>query len=285
MDVKLRIASITAPVPEPRRSDQSVLEVWRDHRDGAVFAWAQNADGEFWMHLRGIASYRLSPGGGEVTAVPDPFAGSERVVSGYQRTVLPMAVQFGGREVLHASAVLTVGGVVTFCAVSETGKSTIAQAFGRRGYPTWADDAVAFQVADGLVTALPLPFQLPLRPRHGLDRGGLMPGASTYLPPFEAAPAPIRGVCVLERAAGRGRTDDVWVRQLSPAEAFPAVLAHAYCYSFDDVERNRRMVGHYLDLSARVPVISVMFGSGLERLPAVLDAIQGELEMEPGRPS
>jgi hypothetical protein len=95
------------------------------------------------MHLPGVASYRLHPGGGEVTAIPDPTAGSQRVASDYERTVLPMALQFAGREVLHASGILAPQGAVAFCAVSMTGKSTLAHEFSLRGYSLWADDAVA----------------------------------------------------------------------------------------------------------------------------------------------
>src|ERR671935_59558 len=67
--------------------------------------------------------------------------------------------KLAGREVLHASAVITARGVVAFCAVSTTGKSTIAYQFSRRGYGIWADDALAFDGADRGVTALWLPFQ------------------------------------------------------------------------------------------------------------------------------
>jgi hypothetical protein len=233
------------------------------------------------MHLPGVASYRLEGDGIGVTAVPDPSAGPELVVSGYERTVLPMMVQLAGREVLHASAVLAADGVVAFCAVSMTGKSTIAHEFSRRSYGLWADDAVAFDTANGSVTPLPLPFQLQLRPVPG-------PGSRPTAVEMPDAPAPGPGVpfgavCVLERAKSREPTDAVRVRRLSPAETFPAVLAHAYSYSLDDVERNRRMIDHYLELSRRVPVFSVVFRAGFEDLPAVLDAIEQAVGMAPRR--
>jgi hypothetical protein len=277
----LRIVGAGARVPEPKEFDETVLGVWRDNDDGTIFAWAQSNGGERWMHLRGVASYGFRPGDGDVTAIPDPSAGTERVLDGYQRTVLPMALQLGGREVLHASAVLTAGEVVAFCAVSETGKSTFAREFALRGYAVCADDALAFHVEDGSVTALPLPFQLPLRPRSSPQRN-VTAEAVEDLPTPEAS-APLRAVCVLERTQPPGSGDAVQLRQLSPPQAFPAVLAHAYCYSLDDVERNRQMIANYLDLCGRSPIYRVAFRAGLDHLPAILDAIEEAVGMMPRR--
>src|SRR5436190_5020007 len=197
---KLRIASTVGGVPEVQDFEEAVAEVWRDG-DGTVCAWAQTTDGERWMHLPGVASYRLRPGASEVTAIPDPSAGSQLVASGYERTVLPMAVQLAGQEVLHASAVLTAGGVVAFCAVSTTGKSTIAHGFSQRGYGLWADDAVAFDTSDVAITLLALPFRLSLRGPPGRDDSD---ATATAAVPDSPAPepgvVPLSAVCVLERA-------------------------------------------------------------------------------------
>jgi len=234
------------------------------------------------MHLPGVASYRFRPGDGVVTAIPDPSAVPEHVVSGYERTVLPIAVQSGGREVLHASGVLSAGEVVAFCAVSGTGKSTIARELALRGYAVWADDALAFEEEDGSVAALPLPFQLPLRPRS--SPGQEVAAGPTPETPTPEASAPVRAVFTLERAQAPGSEDAVDVRRLSPAEAFPTVLAHAYCYSLDDVERNRRMIDNYLELCARVPIFRVSLRTGLEHLPSVLDAVEQAVGMASGPP-
>ena len=56
-----------------------------------------------------------------------------------------------------------------------SGKSTIAYGLHRRGYRLWADDAVALEVSESAITALPLPFDVRLRPAtaalFGLGRG------------------------------------------------------------------------------------------------------------------
>jgi hypothetical protein len=233
------------------------------------------------MHLPGVASYRLRPGAREITAIADPRASRELVVIGYERTILPMAVQLAGQEVLHASAVLTAGGVVAFCAVSTTGKSTVADLLGRRGYRPWADDAVAFDAGDGSVAAIPLPFRLAPRPSAGGDDGHVP--AVPASPGSEPDPVPLSAVCVLERASLPDALAPVTVRSLPAAEAFPAVLAHAYCYSLEDVDRNRVMLDHYIELSAHVPVFSVRFRAGLDHLPAILDEVERVVGMAPER--
>jgi hypothetical protein len=234
------------------------------------------------MHLPAVASYRLRPGEGEVTAIPDRRASPQLVVTGYERTVLPMAVQLAGHEVLHASGVRAEAGVVAFCAVSTTGKSTVADRFSRRGYRIWGDDAVAFDAAGGSVAAIPLPFRLSPRPESEFDRAP--PTAVAPAPvALEPGPVPLAAVCVLERAPLAELPARVSVLPLSPPAAFPAVLTHAYCFSLEDAEHNRRMIDHYLELSARVPVFSVRFRVGLSHLPTVLDEVERAVGMVPAQ--
>ncbi len=74
------------------------------------------------------------------------------------------------------------------------------------------------------------------------------------------------------------------VRRLPLPRAFAAVLANACCFSLREEERKRRMMHHYLELTARVPVWEVRFRPGLERLPAILDGIERAVRAgSPGR--
>jgi hypothetical protein len=107
----------------------------------------------------------------------------------------------------------------------------------------------------------------------------LRPASAAYFDPQQAEPVPARAaaapveptplaaVCVLERKADGEPGPAVEVRRLSPAQAFPAVLTHAYCFSLRDEARKRCMLRHYLDFSVRVPVFRVRFPAGLEHIP------------------
>jgi hypothetical protein len=136
----------------------------------------------------------------------------------------------------------------------------------------WADDAVAFEVAGADVTAMPLAFTLRLRPATTEFYGV---GADAEL--VEAAePEHLRAVCVLERV----ENTEAWprVERLAGAEAFPAALAHAYCFSLADEARKARMTSSYLELVERVPVFRVRLPTGLERLQPLLDEIEETVE-------
>jgi hypothetical protein len=260
----LRVVAAGEPVPD-LDGNSGDRNAWRDV-SGNVCAWSERRGREEWLHVPRVGSYAFATGVEEVQVVPDPSAPPELVQTAYLRTVLPMALQFLGREVLHASAVLAESGVVAFCAVSTTGKSTLAAAFGGRGFPLWADDAVALERVDRVFEAPALPFEARLVPENG---------STVRHPPLERAP--LAAACVLERRREDARGPFVSVARLAPPEAFLSLLTHAYCYSLDDVERNRRMTERYLEAAQTLPVYRVTFNSDLERLPEVADAIQHEL--------
>lgn len=276
--LRLRVAPSNAATPAVPAPDEPGVEVWR-HTDGTVVAFGGTQDRAHWMQLLNVGLFVFGEEADTVTAFPERDASPELVDDGFRRTILPMALQVLGRDVLHASAVLAPPGVIAFCAVSETGKSTVAYALGRRGYRVWADDAVVFQIVDSDVTAVPLAFTLRLRPRttefYGLDGE-----TSELVEP--AAPERLAAVCVLERT-GSGDERPL-VQQLAGAEAFRQVLPHAYCFSLADDTRKARMTASYLELVDRVPVFRAALQDGLDRLQSLLDEIEEAVGLRPTRP-
>ncbi len=254
------------------------VQVWQD-QDGEILARCCVVDGQHWIDLPRVASFSFVSGAETVMAIPHRSARSEIILDAYWRTVLPLLQQSLGQEALHASAILTPHGVAAFCAANGTGKSTLAYALSRRGYSLWADDAVAFEIAPGCPRAFPLPFQLHLRPPSTslFGQDGAAPPPS---PGWDGAdevrmePAPLHLLFVLERSAGAGDGREVEAVRLSPSQALVALLPHAYCFSLQDGGRKWRMLQHYLDLVARVPVYAVRFQPGLEKLPAIMDRIE-----------
>jgi hypothetical protein len=127
------------------------------------------------------------------------------------------------------------------------------------------------------VTATPVPFAIRLRPASAAyfdpQQAGPLPAPAAL-----AEPTPLAAVCVLERKADGEPGPAVEVGRLPPAQAFPAVLTHAYCFSLRDDARKRRMLRHYLDFSVRVPVFRVRFPAGLEHIPEILDRLVESVE-------
>jgi hypothetical protein len=254
------------------------LEIWRDS-GGSVYAYGQSQGEECWMHVPGVATFRFTRQGDEVAAAVAQGAETDLILDAYRRRVLPMAVQVRGFEILHASAVRSEQGVIGLCGVTQTGKSTIAFGLSQRGYGLWCDDALAFDFLGGKMRAISLPFQLRLRPTAMdlfREQFSATPEKESESNPPGYETSELAALCVLRR------TDDaampVSVQRLAFAQAFLAVLSHACWFTFEDAEDKRRVIDHYMDLAAKVPVFDVSFKSGLESLPAVLDAIETAID-------
>jgi hypothetical protein len=219
---------------------------------------------EGWLHLPGVGTFNFDPSG--VEAVVGEEVPTEKIRDAHRRLVLPLALQALGQEVLHASAVTLEAGAVAFCAESGTGKSTVAYALTRRGHPPCADDAVAITLGRDGAELIPLPFALRLRPPSAAHFGEDSQGLEVQQP---ADPQRLAAIYVLQRAEEGGG-----VRRLDRAEAFPALLAHAYSFGLNHEPRRRRMLEHYLRLASEVPVFRVVLASGLSELDHTLDEIE-----------
>ena len=254
---------------------------WRDAAGGVV-AYARASGERYWMDLPGLATFCFDERGDHVVAAPHPGMAPDAVAELYWHSALPLVVQARGGEVLHASGVLMPRGVVALCGASTSGKSTIAYGLHRRGYCLWADDAVALEVTEPAITALPLPFDVRLRPAtavlFGLGEGAARLAARDSREPAGRAPAPLAAVCVLRREAPGAAI----LAPLKASEAYPALLANAHCFSLEDPARKRLMLDRYLSLVARVPVMALAVPDGLDDLPAMLDALERAFG-EPGR--
>ncbi|HYN80741.1 MAG TPA: hypothetical protein VES88_04510 [Gemmatimonadaceae bacterium] len=274
----LTYAPVDARRPPPLDPASPDIELWRDN-DGTICAYGGSLDGACWMHLPDVATFRFSHESGQITAFADASAARGQIADAYYRTVLPLALQARGIEVLHASAVRMHGGIVALCGIKETGKSTIAYALSQRGYSLCADDAVPFTTSGDMAHALSLPFTTRLRPSSAafFETDGTRERQSPLLDartPVALAPERLAAVLVLQRNPAGLSTAPPSVSRLTASSAFTSALTHAYCFSLRDESQRARMVQHYLDLAARVPVFEVRFGAGLDWLPAITSAIE-----------
>ena len=261
-----------------RRSEwpslDSASEVWRDNA-GLICARGIAGTSFAWIEFPGTANFRFDRARQAITAIPEPTVEDDVVRDTYFRAALPLALQYFGVEVLHASAVRTRSGIVAFCAISETGKSTTVAALSCRGYPIWADDAVPIEidVAGNGAHALAVPFRLRVAP--GALRGISAGNAALRWPEpggLEFAPTPVAALCVMRRVS---RTKSVAeVQRLTPVEALTELLPHAYCFTLAEPGRKREMMSRYIELAARVPTYAISIASGLEKLPEALLQIE-----------
>lgn len=268
-DLRFAAPGDAGPILPP--FDAAAVHAWRTP-EGVVVAYGYQGDGFCWMHWPRLATFRFSPSDPFITAFPQAGNAPEVVSDIYRRSVLPMALQAFGLEAMHASAVIIPDGVVAFAAKSKTGKSTVAYGLSRWGYTQWSDDAVVVENVGGLPEAVPLTFNVRLRPESVAMFGGV-PRSSLVRPVNRI---PLAGICLLERLGADA--GPVRIRRLTPADAFPAVLTHAHVFNPNDVNRRKLMMDSYLAIVAAVPVYEIGFRATHEHLGRLLDAIARQLE-------
>ena len=236
------------------------------------------------MELPAVAMYSSVTRSSVVSAVPVGAASAAAVIDGFARTALPFLLQVRGVQCLHASAVLTTGGVVAMCGDPGVGKSTMAAALERFGFPVWADDAVAFSSCP--TGSRPTSVQLPFARRLSSSSDRLLaslPPLAGDSPPRPGAQRPLAALLVLQRAGDREPT----VERLAPAAAFSAVVEHSYSFSLDQLDARRRFSEHQLGLVTTVPSLRVRFPGDdgafatlVERVAAYVEALSGSSEQE-----
>lgn len=272
---------ITTPgelVPPPLpTADGEHSTPWRDAR-GRLGALSHVVSEEPWLHVLNVASFRLELARGRVSAVAAPNAGPDAVEDEFRRTVIPAALQLQGWEVLHASAIRVEDGAVGFCGRSEAGKTTLAYALGRRGYPLWADDALILDVTPARVVVEPLPFAVRLRSASasffGHERDTSVRGRVVRAGEDAVGRLPLTAVCMLQRVEGSDAKPILGVDLLTGPRAVASLLDHAVFFDFDDAVGKRSMIERYLAVANLVPVYSVAIRSGWDDFPAVLTGLE-----------
>lgn len=220
------------------------------------------------MYFPDVVRFAFRSPPDEVYAEVAPGASEELVVDLFHTTVRPLVLQLLGYEALHASSIAWGSRVVAFCGRSGAGKSTVAFAMSRRGHGLWGDDVLVFDAASpSVLHCFQIPFSVRLRDssRAFFDADGEVGdgGEGGSIDARELA-----AIVVLDRAAHEHS-----VARLEPAAAFPALLPHAFRFTLDDTPRKARTLEHYLEVAARVPVLSARVAPGFDQFPRFLDGL------------
>ncbi len=270
----------TDPLPQPRERVREVVDdvgeplirVW-DEREGLIY-WARGV-GRFWIHPSGReVRHRLVAGARR--------ADVEHLLAG---PVLGLALQLQGRVILHASAVVTGQGAVAFCGPHGIGKSTLAAAFTRAGYPMLTDDMLPLTWGPEGVRALHSLPRLKLwqdsltalgeePDRFGLvvswlDKRRLTVGREWGRTWTE--PVPLCAVYVLDPHPDRDRP--VAFEAVAPIDAVFLLLANMYMAELLRGARAAHALTAAADLVATVPVRRVRYYRGFDELPRLCAAI------------
>jgi hypothetical protein len=201
---------------------------------------------------------------------PEPNASYEEISGTFDRLLQPIILQALGKQALHAAAVVGPTGAIAICGNKGSGKSTLGFAMRQAGYWQLADDAVVLQLEQDRVSVCPLPFVPRLRPASRLH--------FNYSDQNPAPHVDVRPADLVLSAIFLLRQDEQTERPrltlLPQAQAFPAVLAQAYCYDAQDSSHTRRLVDSYLAIVSLVPVFALQYRPDLQQLPQLIEMIK-----------
>ena len=222
--------------------------------------------------VSGVATYEIPPGATTIVARPVRGVDAAEIEQWCDRVVMPFAIQLQqGLQVLHAGGALIAGaGVVAVCGATTAGKSTTVAGLCARGNAPYADDLLAFTVAEsGPPVVVPLSFELNLRAEAAPHFSDTWPPRGGR--PEKAEPAPLAAVAILQR---RDPSSAVRVNSLRAPEGLMALVEHAFILDLDVEASKRRFVHDYAALVASVPVANVSYPDELDRQGELLDAIE-----------
>lgn len=192
-------------------------------------------------------------------------------------------LQQRGFLVLHGSSVKTEDGAVSFLGASGRGKSTLAWALNRRGWPLISDDIAAVRFsAGGLPCLLPGPptFRLCLAAmetfgaasewRADSDQKRVLPAFDRYC----EQPTPLCRVYVLAEPDSSACV----IRQLYGIDAASAILSHLYRPQFIVLAEDRTALFHgCVEIARHSMVYRVTWPRDSTRLMAFVDQLEHHL--------
>jgi hypothetical protein len=278
---------VFAPEGSPEAAPAGLaVNVWTDAH-GAVVGRGFRFGGDHLLVWSALGSFRFTAASPVVTVSPVPGVRHDLVRDMFARVIQPVVLQAQGAQAVHASAVLGPQGVVAFCGVGHSGKSTFAYAAGRTpGYRQIADDSVVLDVTESAVLVRRLPFRPKLRhPSLAFFResGGDDPHAAPSEEATEGLPADLHAIVLLGQDASASATPTP-VR-LDRATTFPELLRHAHCFDERDRRRSRALVEAYLAIADRVPVYRLAYRPVIAEVDAVVSRLLACVTGDPDAPA
>ena len=138
----------------PRRPGTRWFHRWR-FPDGRQWLSFARHDTGYRLRFAGIAEFEVVPADRTIACYAQPRAPLRTLRHLLLDQVLPLVAGGSARLALHASAVALPGGAVCFLGPAGRGKSTIAAAIARAGFPLLSDDCLLIDWSAARPHALP----------------------------------------------------------------------------------------------------------------------------------
>lgn len=252
--------------------DLSVFEI----AEGILLRWHDHCD------------FRISRDGRLIQCCPNPSVGLGWIQSTLYGMVLSYALHLMGVRNLHASAVVLPQGAVGFMADPGSGKSTMAAAFARAGYPFLTDDVLALKKdPQGYVAQPGFPY-VSLSPNsiRGLlgDRNDLSQkplnqekqrvAVDGEWASFQREPAHLGGLFLLRRSS---ETHSIALERLPKVDAIKGLMENTNCIPILPLEVQRQHMSFVAQLTADVPAWRLTYATGFEHTPRIIERVIEEV--------
>lgn len=252
--------------------------------------YSQNAalpDGSRYCCWTGLFQFIVRPDGRQI----DVGVFEDASIESLQACLLVDALSFSmirlGREPLHATAVFTDEGVVAFLGRSGLGKSTLGGLFVSNGWRLLADDMLVLTPDGEGFLAYPGPPRIKLYRDNALSIFGdtfsgvpMNPLTDKLIIPLgeaETRPVPLRALYILGGEHEQISGETPAIRRLSPAEAFPRLLASCATHWTYEPDRLKRQFAFITRLSKRAAIKTLSYVRDPAKMSVVRDAVLADL--------
>jgi hypothetical protein len=273
---------------------------WFQHLDSGPEneTWLEIGDcaGDYLIRFQDYGDFLISRDGRSVQCCPLPGTAESTVRHLFLDQIVPLVLSRRGTLVLHASAVLTPGGVVAFVGKSGQGKSTLAACFGQNGFRLISDDylllrrtelrkTTALAPAEDWVAIPSYPgvrlwpessdgiFSVPPESAEIAEYTDKRRVSDPALIPFAEGPSSLRCLYFLEDAEEDAFLPKPATIRLSPRDAFMKLVTCAFNLDIRDKALLERQFDAIGEISTQLPCFQLDYARDFAALPAVRQLI------------
>lgn len=149
-DLQILFCSSDEPIPTPISWYLTV-----SLPDGTPWLRCAKVAAGYLLRFPGLAGFVFSPWHNSIRCIPHRHTPAHTVNHLLLDQVLPLVLNYRGKEVLHGAAVATPYGACAFLGPTGSGKSTLAASFLSAGYSVLTDDCVVLDRCGEDIVTIP----------------------------------------------------------------------------------------------------------------------------------
>ena len=263
--------------------------------DGTLWLRYAKISSGYLLHFPNLADFVFDTSNDSIHCIPHVETPPHTLHHLLLDQVLPLVLNYKGKEVLHGAAVVTPHGACAFVGPTGTGKSTLAASFLAAGHSVLTDDCVVLNLQGENIFAIPAYPGIRLWDdaiaalfgttgscapmAHYTDKQRFTAALSAA--PLCSSAVPLVGVYVLETGDDEhaAPVSTPTVRRLEEREALMTLLSLAFKLDILDHRMLTREFDFLHRLVTQIPVRRLTVPDSFTALPAVHAAIFHDLAL------